>query len=313
MYRTLTLSEQISRSPVTALMDELFQQCAVQLSVKRDELLDTEISGNKWRKLKYNLLEAQTQGKSTLLSYGGAFSNHVYAVAAAGKKYGFRTIFLIRGEKPEHPSPTLRFADSVGAQLHFCSRSQYRDSDFLDHFAQKFGDHVYVLPEGGSNPHAIKGCTEIVTELKMQMGKLPDFICLSAGTGATAAGIIAALDGAAQVLIFPALKGNGLEEELTKMLLGYKGKSYRNWQFIKDYHFGGYAKHQPALIHFINEFKGKFRIPLDPIYTGKMLFGVLDLITQNHFPKGSKVVAIHTGGLQGIAGFNERFGDIIKL
>ncbi len=312
MYGILTLSGQISRSPVTPLVGEAFQQCNVQLSLKRDELLDPEISGNKWRKLKYNLVEAQVQQKSTLLSYGGAFSNHVYAVAAAGKSYGFRTIFLIRGEKPKHPSPTLRFADAAGAQLHFCSRSQYRDPAFLHHFAQQFGDDVYVLPEGGSNHHAIKGCTEIVAELKIQMEQLPDFICLSAGTGATAAGVIAALDGVSQVLIFPALKGDGLEKDIAKMLLDYSGKSYDNWQLVKDYHFGGYAKHKPPLIRFINEFKGKLDIPLDPIYTGKMLFGIFDLVKQHYFPEGSKVVAIHTGGLQGIAGFNERFGEMIK-
>ena len=297
----------MEEAPLQKLEDELLREQGVELWVKREDLLHPHISGNKWRKLKYNLQEARQQGHHTLLTFGGAYSNHIAATAAAGKEYGLKTIGIIRGEEHLPLNPTLRFATSCGMELHYIPRDKYKlkaEPDFLEEIQQQFGN-VYVLPEGGTNLLAVKGCTEIVQDIPIEY----DYICSAMGTGGTLAGIVAGLAGEKQVLGFPALKGGEfLKQEVEELVRAYSGHTYSNWQLITDFHFGGYAKVKPELLAFLEEFRQKHHIPLEPVYTGKMLYGLFDLIRKGFFARGSRIVAVHTGGLQGNAGFRERLG-----
>ena len=310
-------------SPIQEIQNNLLQSKQIKLFIKRDDLIHPQVSGNKWRKLKYNLLAAKKKQQNILLTFGGAFSNHIYATAAAGKVFGFKTIGLIRGERIEPLNPTLAFAEKVGMQLHFISRTDYRKKDNLAYQQQikaKFGD-CFLIPEGGTNATAIKGCAELVEEVKNQLGVLPDYWCASCGTGGTLSGIITGLNGEKKVLGFSALKGDFHKKDIKELLqkisvsiaTGIKVfDTYTNWQINTDYHFGGYAKFKLPLIDFINDFKKANNIQLEPIYTGKLFFGIYDLIKNDYFPRGSSILAVHTGGLQGIAGFNHRFGHLIK-
>ena len=271
----------------------------VELYVKREDQINAFVSGNKYRKLKYNLLEAEKTGYKTLLTFGGAFSNHIAAVASAGHLIGFKTIGVIRGDELESKiseNATLNFAQENGMQFKFVSREIYRSKtseSFLESLKAEFGD-FYVIPEGGTNELAVKGCQEILYPEDFNF----DYICCSVGTGGTISGLINGSKPSQQVLGFPALKGDFLKEDISKFA------SQTNWKLITGYHFGGYAKINDELVAFINQFKSDYSLPLDPVYTGKMLFGIMDLIEQNYFPKGSKILAIHTGGLQGIEGMN---------
>ena len=271
----------------------------ISLHIKREDLIHPFVSGNKFRKLKYNLLEAKTQNKDTLLTFGGAFSNHIAAVAYAGKDKGFKTIGIIRGDELRDKiseNPTLQFAENCGMQFEFVSREEYRlksENHFLEKLKMKFGD-FYLIPEGGTNELAIKGCEEILTENDADF----DFICCAVGTGGTISGIINSVLDHQKVLGFPSLKGDFLQDEIRNFV------ETQNWELITGYHFGGYGKVSEELIAFINQFYAETKIPLDPIYTGKMVFGVIDLISENYFPANSKILLIHTGGIQGIQGMN---------
>lgn len=273
----------------------------ISLTIKREDLVHPKISGNKYRKLKYNLLEAQKLQKKTLLTFGGAYSNHIAATAAAGKEYGFKTIGIIRGDELKDKvseNPTLTYAQSCGMTFKFISRSDYRKKEeifFIEELEKEFGD-FYVLPEGGTNELAIKGCEEILIDDDMQY----DYICTCVGTGGTIAGIINSAKAKQKILGFSVLKGDFLKDEITQFT------TKKNWELITNYHFGGYGKIKPELITFINQFKERTGIPLDPIYTGKMLFGIIDMIKNNRMDKNSKILVIHTGGLQGINGMNEK-------
>lgn len=257
------------------------------------------VSGNKYRKLKYNILEAKRQGQSTLLTFGGAYSNHIAATAYAGNKADLGTIGVIRGEelkKNWQKNPTLNLANAHGMQFHFISRHEYRHKkthDFQRKLKECFGT-FYQLPEGGTNALAVKGCEEILTKADSQF----DYICCCTGTGGTIAGLINSSLPHQTVLGFPALKGGFLKKDILKFALK------DNWAILSDYHFGGYAKVNKQLIGFINAFKSKSSVSLGPIYTGKMLFGILDRIEQGFFKPGTKILAIHSGGLQGIEGMN---------
>ena len=272
----------------------------ISLYIKREDLLHAIISGNKFRKLKYNLTQAKNENKEMLLTFGGAFSNHILAVAAAGKEHGFKTIGIIRGEELKYTvseNPTLQKAQDLGMIFEFVDREIYREKNnpkFIQQLVVKFGD-FYLIPEGGTNDLAVKGCEEILTVNDEKF----DYICCAVGTGGTISGLINCSKNSQQVLGFPALKGDFLKEDICR----FASKS--NWDLVTEYHFGGYAKVSEELIQFINEFYQKHKIPLDPIYTGKMMFGVMDLIHKNYFPKNSKILVIHTGGLQGIAGMNK--------
>jgi 1-aminocyclopropane-1-carboxylate deaminase len=271
----------------------------ITLEIKREDLLHPFISGNKFRKLKYNLLQAKAENQEIVLTFGGAYSNHIAAVAYAGKEQGFKTIGVIRGDELGDKiaeNPTLKFAQECGMQFEFVSREAYRfktEPDFIGNLKDKYGS-FYLVPEGGTNEYAVKGCEEILTNEDASY----DFICCAVGTGGTISGIINSALPQQKVLGFPALKGDFLKDEIRKFA------SNKNWDLITDYHFGGYGKVDEELIQFINQFYKQTQIPLDPIYTGKMFFGVIDLIQKNYFPNNAKILLIHTGGLQGIQGMN---------
>lgn len=271
----------------------------ITVHIKREDLIHPFVSGNKFRKLKYNLLQAKKERQETLLTFGGAFSNHIAALAFAGKEKGFKTIGIIRGDELRDKiseNPTLQFAENCGMQFEFVSRENYRlknEIAFLEDLKQKYGD-FYLIPEGGTNELAIKGCEEILTEEDAEF----DYIGCSVGTGGTICGIINSILPHQKILGFPALKGDFLKEEIRNMV------NNNNWDLVTDYHFGGYGKVNIELIAFINQFYAENNIPLDPIYTGKMVFGVIDLIQKNYFSPQSKILLIHTGGIQGIQGMN---------
>lgn len=294
------------------IIEPFFKTFGVELFIKRLDLIDPEVSGNKWYKLKYNLEAARQQGKTTLLTFGGAFSNHIYAVAAAGKRHGFQTIGYIRGEKRLPLNPTLQFAKANGMILRFISRSAYRQKtnpNFLKEL-QHLHPTAYILPEGGTNTLAVKGCAEIVAAPEQSF----DYYAVPCGSGGTMAGIIVGVAGKGEVLGFSTLRGGSFLQSTIHDLLGQTSASasqLTNWQICSEYHCGGFAKFTPPLIQFINRFKVQHDIPLDPIYTGKMLFGLYDLIQKGFFKHNTTIVAMHTGGLQGIEGFNQRFGKLL--
>lgn len=277
----------------------------LEVVIKREDLLHPEVSGNKFRKLKYNLLKAKADRFGTLLTYGGAFSNHIAATAAAGFLFGFKTIGVIGGNefgfnltRTLIQNPTLKLAHLYGMQFKFVSRTDYRLKKsplFSENLHRELGA-FYELPEGGTNHLAIKGCQEIL----IPEDNTFDYICLAVGTGGTISGIINASKNYQKVLGFPALKGDFLTNDIKKMI-----NPKTNWQLITDYNFGGYAKVSKELITFINQFKTETNIALDAVYTGKMMFGLADLIRKGFFENGSKILVIHTGGLQGNIGMNQ--------
>ncbi len=303
-------------SPIQAFDIPVFSKRGIQLLVKREDLIHPSISGNKWRKLKYNLKKAKDLGKKTLVTFGGAYSNHLYASAAAGQAFGFHTIGLVRGEASELLNPTLAFATSCGMEIRYLSRSAYREKEKALIEQSLNGPEYYLLPEGGTNALALPGCAEMATEIKSQLERLPDYICLCCGTGGTMAGLIAGLDGQSQVLGFSVLKGDFHRPLIQDLLEEYQKENTdfsipNNWTIDGNHHVGGYARFNSELIEFINRYQSQFQLPLDPVYTAKMFLGLEKMVEENYFQAGSTILAIHTGGLQGVAGFNQRFGDLI--
>lgn len=293
----------------------LLKEKQVELYLKREDLIHPFVSGNKYRKLKYNIAEAKKKQHKSVLTFGGAFSNHILATASAAKENGLQSIGVIRGEELANnleetlkTNFTLQKAHELGMEFYFIDRATYRDKStllFKEKLKSKFGD-FYLVPEGGTNDLAIKGCEEIITENDIQF----DFLTTCVGTGGTISGIINSSSETQTVLGFPALKGDFLENEIAQYV------KKQNWKLVNNYHFGGYAKYNEELIHFINQFKTQFQIPLDPVYTGKMMFGLFDLIKNDYFRVGTKILAIHTGGLQGIKGFNsvlEKRGSELRI
>lgn len=287
------------KTTIEELKSQIFEQSGVRLLIKREDQNHPFVSGNKWWKLKYNLEEAVKNRHNTLLTFGGAYSNHIYATAAAAHELGLKSIGIIRGEEVLPHNPTLSFAKARGMQLHYVSRETYRnktESSFIEQLHSQFGD-FYLVPEGGTNELAVKGCAEFATQLSSEVDF--DYLCLPMGTGGTIAGLAESLSESKKVIGFPVLKGaTFLEDEICR----YTTKN--NWHLVYDYHFGGYAKVTKELTEFMDQFESEFNIPLDPIYTSKMMFGVMDLIKKKFFEPGSSILAIHTGGLQGKAGFN---------
>jgi 1-aminocyclopropane-1-carboxylate deaminase/D-cysteine desulfhydrase-like pyridoxal-dependent ACC family enzyme len=299
-------------SPIQEVHTAVFERQSLRLLVKRDDLLHPHISGNKWRKLKYNLAEARRRGFTGLLTFGGAYSNHLAATAAAGAEFGFSTAAIVRGERIEPLNATLRFAEECGMKLNFVSRTNYREKkEMLPEMLGLNEKEYYTLPEGGTNCLALPGCREIVAEAEAKLGGLPDYFCVPCGTGGTLAGIVDGLRGRAAALGVSVLKGDFHQKDIDALLAICGSPVPENWSVSTSYHFGGYAKFTPALIDFINLFKAQHGISLDPVYTGKLFFAIFDLAEKGFFKKGSTVLAVHTGGLQGIAGFNERFGNPI--
>jgi 1-aminocyclopropane-1-carboxylate deaminase/D-cysteine desulfhydrase-like pyridoxal-dependent ACC family enzyme len=282
--------------PLQKIEAIFLEQKKVTLFILREDLIHPTISGNKWRKLKYNLKDAKEKGFDTIVTFGGAFSNHIAATAAAGAAVHLKTIGIIRGDKVSNA--TLDLAESNGMKLQFVSREEYRKKD------ASLYPNCYVIPEGGSNELALSGCAEIVDNINVDY----DVICCASGTGTTVAGIISSTT--KEVVGFPALKGGKfLETDIKELLsLVQPQKEFDNWQLITHYHFGGYAKVKPELVDFMKAFKKEYGIVLDFIYTGKMLFGLFDMIKNTNQFEGKKIIVVHTGGLQGNKGFEERFG-----
>lgn len=289
--------------PLQQIFEPFLEEKRIQLFVLRTDLNHPAISGNKLYKLKYNIEEAKKQHKDTLLTFGGAFSNHIAAIAAAGKEYGLKTIGIIRGEKSSALNPTLQLAQKNGMQLDFISRELYRNKNALMQYViEKYKNTAYIIPEGGSNILGVKGCMEIATNINIPF----DYICTPCGTGATVAGIILSLKEKQKAVGFQVLKADGyIRGEVDKWLKEFDSEK-SNWEIKDDYHFGGYAKLTPELKQFAADFYAKHNIALDYVYTAKMMYGIFELIKKDYFKNDSTIIAVHTGGLQGNEGMEDR-------
>lgn len=295
----MSIELEYRETPVMEIIHPLIQRAGVRLIVKREDLNHPTISGNKWWKLKYNLRAAHDIGLETVLTFGGAYSNHIYSTAAACRELGLRSIGVIRGEKYTPLNPTLEFAAKQGMHLHYVDRSVYRqrtEPDFLRKLEATFGP-FYIVPEGGTNMAGIRGAEGFVTKLTSIDY---DVIFLPVGTGGTITGIIAGHHGNKKVAGIPVLKaGDFLRVEIESLLSQYCNFEFNNWSLLTDYSHGGYAKFSPGLIDFILMMREQCDLPLDQVYTGKMLYAIFSEVEKGAFSRGTTLLAIHTGGLQG--------------
>ena len=273
----------------------------ITLLVKREDLRHPQISGNKWHKLKHNLAHAREQGYTTVASFGGAWSNHLHALAYAGKQYGLKTLGFIRGPLPQPLNGMLQDASDWDMELHSLSYSDYRrrnDADFCQQLMLPL-ENAYLIPEGGANSLAIKGCAELAEEI-LQQRPDADYLCAACGTGATLAGLISGAKSHVQILGFSVVKGNhSLEGDISRCL---SDRGNTPWRIAHDYHCGGFGKLSRELVAFMDDWKNHSDIPLEPLYTGKMFYGLFEMIRADTFPPGSTIVALHSGGLQGLRG-----------
>lgn len=283
------------KAEIVEIYSPLFLDKQVNLFVKKEYLIHPYISGNKWRKLKYNISYFKNSHFHKILTFGGAFSNHIYATAAAGKIYHIPTIGIIRGERVSNH--TLDFAENIcGMKLIFVNRTLYKEltqninHSFLDDYKE-----CYILPEGGSNELAKNGTEEIITQNQIEYFS---HICTCVGTGGTISGIIQAADNQSNILGFSVLKGIDWEQELQKFFSSKPLSNYTKWEIKNDYHFGGYAKKTIELEQFISDFEKQFKIPTEFVYTAKMFYGIIDLVKKDYFEPNSKILAIHSGGLR---------------
>jgi 1-aminocyclopropane-1-carboxylate deaminase len=287
----------VAEAPLQKLVSPFLEKYAISLYIKRLDLIHPTVKGNKWYKLKYNLAEAVRQGKDTIETFGGAYSNHLYATAAACNLLGFKAIGKLRGEQSLPLNPVLSFVVSQGMQLIYLDRNTYRIASKHQNLPQILAPHlqnqnaatnIYSIPEGGSNLFAVQGCQEIAAGLKNF-----DVVCCACGTGCTLAGISAGLPSKVQKIGFAVLKGGEfLYQDIQKLTTATE-----NLQIMTNYHAGGYAKKTPELLKFIADFETTYNIPLEYVYTGKLFYGLFDLIQQNFFERNTKIVAIHTGGV----------------
>jgi 1-aminocyclopropane-1-carboxylate deaminase len=279
-------------SPLVELHDERLEPYGVRLYLKRDDLIHPEVPGNKWRKLKYNLTAAREQGHTRLLTFGGAFSNHIRAAAAAGHYLGFSTIGVIRGEEHRPLNESLGYAVSRDMRLIYMDRSTYRrktDPDVLAALVDEFGP-CFVVPEGGSNALGVQGCVELPGEIDINF----DVICCASGTGGTLAGVAAGLHERSQrALGFAALKGGQfLDDEVRRLQREAFGSVTSNWSIDYDFHFGGYARRTAALDAFIADFEDRHHVTLDWVYEAKMMHGIFARVAERVFPAGTSIVAV---------------------
>lgn len=283
--------------------------------VKRDDLIHNDISGNKFRKLKYNLKYAFANGYDKIIAFGGTFSNLLYTLSVISSEMNIPATFYIRGDGYDNNNPTLNFIKDNGVEMIFLDRTEFkkiRTKEYLTSLRKK-NPHTYVIPEGGSNNLAVPGSGEIVDEIVSQLGHEPDYLIMDLGTGGTFAGVLDKLPSKTKLVGIAAIKGVDWNKTLTEIFEGDTAFiKEKNWEILEDYHFGGFAKYNKELIDFINKYKSKYGIPLDPIYTGKLVFAVHDLVEKGYFKENSTIVWVHGGGLQGIAGFNYLHGGIIK-
>lgn len=297
-----------SKVPVQRVEHKTFADAGIELLVRRDDLIDPELSGNKFYKLFFNLRIAREQGFVRLLSFGGAYSNHLHALAAAGKRYGFSTIGVVRGERPVQLSPTLTDAEAWGMKLIFISRADYRDKsepELLAGLRSRHGE-FYLIPEGGANLQGAQGMQLLGQALEQQLKGDYTAVCVACGTGTSLAGLAAGIDSTKPALGFSVLKGEGgLGEVISTTYRQLRASdATANWRLITGFHAGGYGKKHPEyLSQFWQDFERNSGIPLDPVYTVKMFWGISSLAQQGYWPRGSRIVAIHSGGLQGRRGF----------
>ncbi len=279
-------------SPVSELRDD--RLAGVRVFLKRDDLIHPDVPGNKWRKLKYNLAAARDGRFRTLLTFGGAYSNHIRATAAAGRHFGFATIGVIRGEEHLPLNPSLARATGDGMRLTYLDRTTYRaktSPDVLAALREEFGE-FYLLPEGGTNRLAALGCAEIAAEIPVDF----DVICCPCGTGGTLAGIAAGLRPGQRAIGFAVLKGaQFLEKDVRRLQAEAFSGPYGDWSIDHDHHFGGFAKRPPQLRAFAADFAKRHGIELETIYVAKMMYGVYALAARGAFTPGTRVVALVTG------------------
>jgi 1-aminocyclopropane-1-carboxylate deaminase len=280
-------------SPLQELRDDRLADAGLRLYLKREDLINEDIPGNKWRKLKYNI-EAARAERRDVLTFGGAYSNHIRAVAAVGYYFGFSTIGLIRGEEHLPLNPSLAYAANLGMRLAYLDRAAYRQKmrpEIIEMLREQFGD-FFLLPEGGSNDNAARGCAEIAAEIRQPF----DVICCPCGTGGTLAGLAHGLAAGQRALGFAALKGGEfLARQVEELQVHAFGKSSGNWTIEYDFHFGGFAKRKPELDLLIADFRQRHGLSLDWIYTAKMMYGIYALAGSAVLPAGSTVVVLITG------------------
>ncbi len=287
----------ISNAVIETLNDKLFLQKQVRLSVLRLDKIHPVVSGNKLFKLYYFLEEAAQSSHKTILSFGGAYSNHLAATAFACRALQLKSIGIVRGEQPAHLSPTLQQCMNDGMQLKFITRQQFAEKEngaFTSSLQNEFGDCV-IVPEGGYHPSGANGAALI---MDIPGCRNYSHICTATGTGTTLAGLLKAAAPSQTIVALPVLKDMKDIEERIAYLTGNKDP-FKNLQLLNDYHFGGYAKKTETLIQFMNKCWQQFHLPLDFVYTAKMLFGIIDRIKDGYFPPGSNILCLHTGGLQG--------------
>ena len=286
-------------TPLQEIQHHSLEKAGIRLLIKREDLNHPHISGNKWWKLKYNLQEARHQNKKTLLTFGGAFSNHICATAAAAREEGFKSLGVIRGEKTLPLNPTLKFAEEQGMEIHYITREDYRkknENEFIQNLVRDFGD-FFLIPEGGTNTLAVKGCAEYAEQELATVDF--DHLILPVGTGGTMTGLICGFKGSKNIIGVSVLKnGEFLNHDIEKLINDFSGKSFGNWSILTSYHHGGYAKVTDALLLFIKAMMDENNLPLDQVYTGKLLWAVMKEIENGNFKRGSTILVLHTGGLQ---------------
>jgi len=290
---------------ITPIKEITSMDASIRLSIKRDDLNDPFIQGNKWRKLKYNLAAFYEGNYSRIISFGGAFSNHVSALASLSDRFNIPCTLFIRANELDEKNPTIQYLQSSSVDIRLLNYTQYKEKNsqaFLKSLVTEY-ENPLIIPEGGTNEEGMQGSEELGKEIIEQCGSdLPDYLAVSAGTGGTAAGLIKAFkDLPTEVLVFSSLKGDFLKEEIAQLC------GLEKFQLVTEYHFKGYGKFSTTLIDFINQFKQNHKVLLDPVYTGKMMYGIEDLRHKGFFGTGASVLAVHTGGLQGIAGYNYRY------
>ena len=284
---------QVVQQDIQEIHSAFLHSKKVRLLVQREDLNDPYCMGNKWWKLRYNLIEAIREKHNKVLTFGGAFSNHIVATASACNRMGLKSIGIIRGDSTDKLNPSLIRAQNDGMELFFVDRQVYRNKSNID-WKSIYGDH-YLIPEGGTNELAVSSCEEMISFKEF------DMVCVPVGTGGTLSGIIRSLKPSQHAIGFSSLKGGGfLNDEVKKYV------DHSNWSIQFDYHFGGYAKINLELVSFMNEFKRDFSIQLDPVYTAKMFYGIFDKIKNEQIRSNSTILAVHTGGTQGIEGMKQR-------
>lgn len=293
-------------STLQPISHPMFTRHKISVQVKRDDQIDKVISGNKWRKLKYNLLHAKAINAKGIITFGGSFSNHIHACALACKQQQLSAIGIIRGEEDNQDNYTLAWAKHWGMQLSFVDRKTYRlrnEKSYLQHLQQQYPDYL-IVPEGGSNALALIGMAEVIDELNQQSEF--DTLLSPVGSGGTLAGLISADKNQHKILGISVLKQDGYLVKQVNDLLPEHAKAHTNWQLMSQYHGGGYAKFSSQDAQRIRSFSAVVGIDFEPVYSGKMILALLDLMSTGYFPAHHRIVLLHTGGLQGLAGMFER-------